>query len=177
MHDGYIFILGIGGTASASSPATTLLDTMLAALPPVKRAALLGEVVPLDNAGHWHDPLIDPVLGDMADAEVLLVVTPLPAGLLPARLAALLERATPLVQAGRLAGKYAALLGVSTAPNASAPGMARLEQFCVSAGILVVGSLLVPGDVLPDHTAQAVELAQLTYHQARQHHPDALPRV
>lgn len=167
MHDGYLFTLAICGTATATSPAPMLLNAMLAALPPVKRAAWLGEVVPLDSSGRWHDPLLDAVVADMRDAEVLLVVSPLYSSRLqpeqatahlPARLVALLERAAPLAAAGHLRGACAAFVGIdmagstAAASNASAVDrivqkqmlFAPLQRFCVLAGMEIVGALLVP---------------------------------
>ncbi|MCU0492003.1 MAG: hypothetical protein MUD01_10465 [Chloroflexaceae bacterium] len=134
MHDGYLFTLGLCGTASASSPAPALLNAMLAALPPVKRAALLGEVLPFDSQGQLLDAMLPAILGDIRDAELLLVVTPLlPGGRLPARLEALLHRASQLLVA--LPPKYAVLVAVDDAEpalNAAdlATGRAQLAQLC-----------------------------------------------
>jgi hypothetical protein len=92
MHDGYLYTLGICGTAAGNNPAPALLSAMLRAIPPVKRAAMLGEVVLLDDPTTFTDPLLDRVLADMYDAELLFIVTPTPGGRLPARLTQLLAR-------------------------------------------------------------------------------------
>ncbi|NTU84737.1 MAG: hypothetical protein HGA45_36135, partial [Chloroflexales bacterium] len=68
MHDGYIFTLGICGSASMSGPAQGCLDLMLATLSPVKRAAYLGEIRVSEGAPSLDDPLRGPVAGAIADA-------------------------------------------------------------------------------------------------------------
>jgi hypothetical protein len=93
MHDGYIFTLGIAG--SAGGPTAHCLDVMLAALPPVKRAAYLGDVLTSPGLPSLDDPLTAPILADVADAEVLLIVTPFLGGRLPPRLAALMRTTPP----------------------------------------------------------------------------------
>ncbi len=100
MHDGYIFTLGIAG--SAGGPTAAGLDLMLAALPPVKRAAYLGDVFTSTGLPSLDDPLTTPILADIADAEVLLIVTPFIAGRLPARIIAL-TRTTPANNRSRFA--------------------------------------------------------------------------
>ncbi len=206
MHDGYIYTLAICGSAAASTPAPAVVNAMLAALPPVKRAALLGEVVMLNTPADktLHDPLIDQVVPDMTDAEILLLVTPLLVRVraegetqvrLPARLEDLLRRAAPLVQAGQLRGKLAALVGVDTSPAAHEHNadssldrivyrqtmLAPLQRFCVDAGIEIVGAAIVPAaDAAPAEleptTAETVSaLAQRAYQRARQQLPHALP--
>lgn len=179
MHDGYIFTLGICGSASPSNPAPALLDAMLAALPPVKRAALLGEIVPLDGAGKLHDPLLDPIIQDLRDAEVILMVTPLASsGRLPARLAALVKRAAPLVATGVLHGKVAVLVGVVAAadmPAGAAP--AQLQRFCDEAGIAIADMIILAEPAAAD--AAVVDRlkvsAQRAYALARQRVAYALP--
>jgi hypothetical protein len=202
MHDGYIFTLAICGTANASTPAIAAVNTMLAALPPVKRAALLGEVLPLDSSDSPHDTLIDEVMTDMQDAEVLLLVSPLyrvaarEDVALPARLAALLERATqpPLLE--RLRGRWAVLVGIDTADDAAAQAsqggvdgivyrqmmLAPLQRFCLDAGLDVAGSAILaapqgqpPEMLAPAQAARLDTLAQRAYAQARQTVPHALP--
>jgi hypothetical protein len=171
MHDGYIFTLAICGTAAASSLAPALLNTMLAAIPPVKRAALLGEVVPLDQSGRLHDTLSDQVIADIRDAEVLFLVSPLyhiaqqtetPAVTLPERFRALLARAASRSTDEQWHGKSAALVIVDTAGKRADDGddtnvtdsrvdqivykhmlLAPLQRFCVEAGIEVVGATIV----------------------------------
>lgn len=178
MHDGYLFTLGISASASVVSPAPKLLDVMLAALPPVKRAALLGEVLPLDNRGLPHDPLLAPITRDMHDAEVLLIVTPLWPVALPTRLATLLDHARPSAQSGALRGKVALLVGIAASVDkAELLALARLQDFCAEAGIVIADTLVVTEEQAADNaTAEALQaLARRAYGQARQLVPDALP--
>lgn len=188
MHDGYLYTLGICGTVAASTPAPALLNTMLAALPPVKRAALLGEVLPLDTNGDLHDPLVDAIVADMHDAEVVLLVSPLyyrdGQVALPARLTALLDRAMPLVAAGQLRDKVAALVGVIPAPPENVgcrEVLAPLHHFCARAGITVAGVAVIDEqtDSIPrPETLQTVrELARCAYAQARRRCPAVLPHT
>jgi hypothetical protein len=100
MHDGYIFTLGIAG--SAGGPVAACLDIMLAALPPVKRAAYLGDVLTSVELPSLDDPFLTLILGDVADAEVLLIVTPFLVGRLPPRLTAL-AHTTPSADRQRFA--------------------------------------------------------------------------
>lgn len=179
MHDGYIFTLGICGSASPSTPAPALLDAMLSALPPVKRAALLGEIMPLDGAGQPYDPLLDPIIQDLRDAEVILMVTPLSSsGRLPARLTALVERAAPLVATGVLRGKVAVLVGVVVA--ADMPGGAvpvQLQRFCDEAGIAIADMMILAELAAADAAVidRLKASAQRTYALARQRVAHALP--
>ncbi|MCG8351863.1 MAG: hypothetical protein MI924_29205 [Chloroflexales bacterium] len=138
MHDGYIFTLGICGTSSASSPAPMLLDAMLAALPPVKRAALLGDIMLLDHGGKPNDPLLDPIVRDMVDAELLLIVTPVWSDeQLPLRLLALLKRAMPLAETGALSGKMATLVGIVPPSRLRRPPFLPIYEFCKRANMTV----------------------------------------
>lgn len=204
MHDGYLFTLGMCGTAAASNPAPAVLNSMLGALPPVKRAALLGEVLSLDSGGALHDPLLAQVAADMRDAELLLFVTPVYRSpsrgdmRLPARLAALLQAAALLAQAERWPGKHAALVAVVSGDDnpTSADNdthtvdhaiyrqavFAPLQRFCVVAGIRIGGTAIVPAPdstqaaaPAPDVLADVQALARRVYAQARQDVPHALP--
>lgn len=195
MHDGYLFTLGICGTAAATTSAPDLLNAMLGALPPVKRAALLGEVLHLDSNNNLYDPLLDAIVSDLRDAEVVLLISPLyyRAGYgrsvtaLPARLTALFERCASLATTGQLHGTIVVLVGVIS--SLQSPLLEReqhrelldpLHRFCVGAGMTIAGQTVVydHADALPLpetlHTVRA--LAQHAYAQARQRCPDALPR-
>jgi hypothetical protein len=205
MHDGYLFTLGICGTAAASSPALAVLNGMLEALPHVKRAALLGEVLRLEGGGALHDPLLAQVAADMRDAEILLLVTPVYRSAstgdmrLPARLAELLQAAAPLAQAERWPGKHAALVAVvsddspTSADDATTPTVDRaiyrqavfapLQRFCIAAGIRIDGTAIVPAPdspqaavLAPAVLADVQALARRVYALARQDAPHALPR-
>ena len=164
MHDGYIFTLGVCGSASASGPAPACLDAMLAALPPVKRAAYLGEVLTSDGAPSLADPLTAPLLADLADAELLLLVTPLPGGVLPNRLRALASGlfATPPPARPRLA----VLVAFGDAPAALQP----LRHALGLAGVELREELVAPVVSIED----AVSLARRAYAQARLLQPHAL---
>lgn len=166
MHDGYIFTLGICG--SAGGPAQACLDAMLAALPPVKRAAYLGEVLRSDGAPSLADPLTLPLLGEIADAELLLVVAPLPGGVLPPRLRALAQA----LLAAPLAGpRFAALVAFAN----DAGALASLRNALASAGATLVGELRFPTDAADElWLPAAIELARAAYAQARTLHPEAL---
>jgi hypothetical protein len=201
MHDGYIFTLAICGTATASNPAPRLLNTMLAALPPVKRAALLGELVPLDQSGNLHDPLLDQIIADMHDAEVLLLISPLyrmphPTASwsvrLPDRLQTLLKYAASQAKTNQWQGKVAAIVVVDSAGELTDSMiesqidrivykqmlLAPLQRFCIEAGIEVVGATIVSeASIEPTEHGQKIvrSLAQRTYASARQRWPQALP--
>jgi len=176
MHDGYIFTLGICGSTRAGHPALILLEAMLCALPPVKRAAHLGEVLLLEQDQQIHDPLRDPVLADMRDAEVLLIVTPLHTANLPFRLAGLLDYAGDLA-AGGLRGKIAVLVGIDPGTPPKPASLALLQRFCDDAGITVAGKLMLTEDqaVEPTTPDRVADLARQAYALARQDLPDALP--
>jgi len=164
MHDGYIFTLGVCGSASDSGPAPACLDAMLAALPPVKRAAYLGEVLVSEGAPSLADPLTAPLLAEIADAELLLLVTPLPGGALPARVRALangLSAAPPLARP-----RLAALVAFGNAATALLP----LRHALALAGVELLGELVAPAVSIED----AVSLARRAYAQARLLQPDAL---
>ncbi|WP_129629856.1 hypothetical protein [Candidatus Oscillochloris fontis] len=174
MHDGYIFTLGICGSASDSSIAPACLDTMLAAIPPVKRAALLGEVLLSAGVPDLADPLSAPIWADLADAEAFFLVTPLVVGGLPARLAALLRHV--VAAPPPLRPRHAALVLLGSATPAT---QALLDHLCRASGADLVGTVwLEPdADLTPTVRQQLVQLAQQTYRQARQLHPEALPHA
>ncbi|PMP80736.1 MAG: hypothetical protein C0184_09045, partial [Chloroflexus aggregans] len=71
MHDGYLFTLGICGSAAEDDPAPEVLSALLGAIPPVKRAAFLG-VLPSEQP----DLLVAEIVADMRDAELIVMVTP-----------------------------------------------------------------------------------------------------
>jgi len=166
MHDGYLFTLGICGSASDSGAAPAILDAMLAALPPVKRAAYLGEVLISEGAPSLDDPLAGPLLADVADAELLLVVTPTPGDRPPPRLQALARAlaVAPLPPAERLL--VVVTLGAAD-PAALAAGFA---------GAALAGALQLPADAAADAAIpRAAELARAAYARARALRPHALP--
>jgi hypothetical protein len=170
MHDGYIFTIGICGSASDSGPAPACLDAMLAALPPVKRAAYLGEVLLSEGEPTLDDPLTAPLLGDIADAEVVLVATPLPGGALPARLQTL----AAALEAGGHDGRrrFAALVVFTDGPVAP---LWPLRHALEAAEVEVVGEIYgAADDTGADTLAEAVALARAAYSRARHLHPDAL---
>jgi multimeric flavodoxin WrbA len=203
MHDGYIYTLALCGATTLSTAAPLIVNTMLAAIPPVKRAAWLGEVLPLTANTSPADPLLDEVLADLHDAEVMLIITPLyqrtgsddtHTSALPARLMRLFDRAGPLAAAGHLRGKTAALVGVETGENsAAAPEsaldrivhkqtvLAPLQRFCLDAGITIAGAAVLAAlpdtatDLSPDDGQIVRTLAERAYEQARQQVPHALP--
>lgn len=177
MHDGYVYTLGICGSAAANSPAPALLDALLAALPPVKRAALLGEVVPLDANGRLSDPLVPLVVNDMRDAELILIVTPVSASSLPLRLTVCLDYAEPLATASMLRGKVAILVGISSHRGIGDVAFQRLQQFCENAGMSIADATLLTADRLldPDATDVLKAVVQRAYTQIHQRIPYALP--
>ncbi|PDW01944.1 hypothetical protein [Candidatus Viridilinea mediisalina] len=171
MHDGYLYTLGICGSAAGSGPAPECLSMMLAALPPVKRAAFLGEVL-LNQAGpSLADPLRDPLYHELADAEVLLLVTPLLGGALPARLSAL---ATLLIQKPLpKAPAYAVLVSFNDQPRV---GLALLQRALTTNGIELLHELSVPNEAdLVAFGLTAIAAAQQAYGRARLLYPEALP--
>lgn len=172
MHDGYIFSLGICGSANDSGLTPACLDTLLGAIPPVKRAALLGEVLVSLGMPDLHDPLIAPILADIADAEILLIVTPIAGGGLPARLRGLFQAvaANPPPTHPR----FAALVFVGANDTTA---LATLHRFCAVVQATIMGELwLADGRALDATTQQQlVALAQSTYAAARRDTPTALP--
>ncbi|RRR76156.1 MAG: hypothetical protein EI684_03495 [Candidatus Viridilinea halotolerans] len=171
MHDGYLYTLGICGSTAGNGPAPQCLDLMLAALPPVKRAAYLGEVL-LDHASPgFRDPLLAPLYVELADAELLLIVTPLPGGQLPPRLQALAHVLckTPLVSAPR----YAIFIGFADHPPHALDAL-RLALTLNNTTLL--HERFAPTAANPVAIAtEAIIWAQHAYACARRHHPEALP--
>lgn len=170
MHDGYLFTLGICGSASDGGPARMCLDAMLAALPPVKRAAYLGEVLISSDAPSLDDPLTAPLLADIADAEVLLLVTPLPGGNLPPRLRMLADALAAASLPTRR--RFVALVAVGDGPT---DGLWPLRYALESAAIEIIGELYVGDETDPEElVADAVALARIAFSRAHFAHPDAL---
>jgi len=171
MHDGYIYTLGICGSASGSGPAPACLDLMLAAVPPVKRAAYLGEVMLSSGAVSLVDPLIEPVRADIDAAELLIIVTPLPGERLPARLTALvnaIEREPPSV-----ARRFALLVVFA---DASLAGLWPLRHALEDAAIELLNEIYIPTESDPQLIAdELIALARQAYGRARAMHPEALP--
>jgi hypothetical protein len=169
MHDGYLFTLGVCGSASGG-PAQHCLDAMLAALPPVKRAAYLGEVLVSESAPSLRDPLVAPLLAEIADAELLLAATPLPGGLLPPRLRALAEAIIAAPPAGP---RFAVL--ISFADNLVARTLDPLRAAFAACGATLIGELQFPADApAAVWKGDATELARAAYARARSLHPEAL---
>ncbi len=171
MHDGYIFTIGICGGASGLAPAC--LDVMLAALPPVKRAALLGEVLLSTGIPSLDDPLIEPIRADIADAELLLLVTPLVGGGVPARLRALAHRvrfAPPPPRA-----RFVVIVVVGQRDDEAILSLRRLRT---AVGAAAAGELwLEDRDALgAEQRRQLEDLARAAYDRARRFEPGALPR-
>ncbi len=169
MHDGYLFTLGICGSAGAGHPALQLLDAMLAALPPVKRALYLGEVQPAGADGSWHEPLRDPLRADLADAEILLLVTPTLAGKLPTRLYTLFNQLPAANPTWPLE-----IVAIAIGPAAD-QALARLQGFFAAPDIHFQG-LALNADEVDAAMPQALALARAAYRRARAALPEALPR-
>ncbi|NJN19317.1 MAG: hypothetical protein HC822_25240 [Oscillochloris sp.] len=171
MHDGYLFILGICGSSSGSGPAPAVLDAALAAVPPVKRAAYFGEVLVSDGAPNLVDPLVNPVIADIADAEVLVIVTPLPGGRLPPALGRLAGASLATPAQGRRFIVFVAF------GDDSADPFRRLRMNLHNSGAQIVGEIQAPYDcpaevVIP----QVIGLIRQAYQCARTEHPEALPQ-
>ena len=171
MHDGYIFTLGICGSASENGPAPGCLDLMLAALAPVKRAAYLGEILLSEGVPSFADPLLAPIATDIADAEVLLFATPLPGGTLPTRLLALArirERVPPPPRR-----RFAVLVAFT---DGSTAALWPLRYALEAAAIEILGELYAPADA--DRAAidaEATALARFAYARACASYPGTLP--
>ncbi|MFV9505051.1 MAG: hypothetical protein AB4911_10860 [Oscillochloridaceae bacterium umkhey_bin13] len=170
MHDGYIFTLGVCGSAAGGGPAPACLDLMLAAIPPVKRAAYLGEV--FDSVERDAlDPLTVPVRLDLADAELLLLTTPLPGGALPPRLRSLTRALMVAPPPPRR--RYAAIVAFA---DGSLDGLWPLRHALEAAEIEILGELYASVDADPATLADDLaELARMAYGRARAMHPEALP--
>ena len=157
MHDDYLFTLGVCGTASDASRAPALLNAMLGAIPPVKRAALLGDVRRLDDPSNiGGDGLLDEVAADFADAELLIIATPAVAGDVPPRLADLLAMAAHEVRP--TLPKHALLLATDEEGDESgALALARLVAWCEQCGVSVAAQVALP---LATADAEALEQAR-----------------
>ncbi len=176
MHDGYLFTLGVCFSTSADSPALMLLDTLLGALPPVKRAAFLSDVDPLDDQAGFDHELLPAIVSDLCDAELLIVVTPIASDSLPVRLTALLHQAAPLATSGVLREKMVLLVGIAHSEEKNAP-FAHLHHFCLTAGMTLATAVVVCKDAaLQPGTLEQLRLAaQQAYAQIRIRIPGALP--
>lgn len=170
MHDGYIFTLGLCGSAAGGGPAPALLDLMLAALPPVKRAAYLGEV--FDSLEQPAlDPLSEPVCADLADAELLLLTTPLPGGFLPTRLRKLAQ----LIATAPLPTKRR-FVALVVCTDGALEGLWPLRDAFEAAEIEILSEVYVAAEADPAELADELrEVAQIAYGRARALHPKALP--
>ena len=167
MHDGYLFTLGIGGTAAGNHPAPALLSHALGSIPPVKRAALLGEVVLHAGLPTGADPLIDQVLIDIRDAELLFIVTPVVEGHLPLRLQQLLVAAQRL----DLAGKHALLITLRRGAAANH----ELAAFCAANRIVICANLaFVEDEALAAQKIQVEHASLAAYRMARRALPESV---
>jgi hypothetical protein len=168
MHDGYLFTLGICGSAAAGHPALHVLDAMLAALPPVKRALYLGAVQPSGTDGTWQEPLLAPLIADLADAEILLLATPAPPGGLPGRLRAALNQLP-------VADRRASLQVVAVAVGPAAEQSLAWLQSCFAAPAIHFRSLALAPDDVFTAMPRALDLSRDAYRCARVALPAALP--
>ncbi len=177
MHDGYIFTLGICGVAADSHPAPALLDALMAALPPVKRAAFLGDVLPINDAGAVYDPLLEPIINDIADAETVLIVAPLRTDGPPARLIHILEQAARSDAVIQPRPRFAVLVGIASNSDAAPELLAPARDCCDQLGIAVASAQIISIAEAVDPTMQQALLDQVrhVYLQARARYPDALP--
>lgn len=172
MHDGYLFTLGICGTASGSSPAPALIGAMLRAIPPVKRAALLGEVLLLDDPTIFADPLRETVLADIRDAELLLIVSPLRSGRLPGRLTQLLKVAAEMP----LGGKHALVVLLGTAEDRLRTAEHVISRLIEPSGMHIIETLTASDELISPTEQAAIEAATLrAYQVARALRSDLLP--
>ncbi|NTV64626.1 MAG: hypothetical protein HGA65_13995 [Oscillochloris sp.] len=171
MHDGYIFTIGICGSTGGLAP--TCLDAMLAALPPVKRAALLGEVLLSEGAPDLHDPLVEPIRADIADAELLLIVTPVLGTALPTRLYELARRV--IITPPPTRPRHALLVILGQCDEAA---LTPLRHLCAAAEARIVSELWVKDeDTLSDEQRKQLEyLTRAAYEIARGLVPEALPQ-
>lgn len=140
MHDGYLFTLGICGSADEDDPAPEVLSALLGQLPPVKRAAFLGP-----SPSGQPDALLTDIVADMRDAELIVIVTPATVPQLPARLNDLLRAA----YAADLSGRYAALVAIG--PHAAAV-LNELRAAVVTCGFTLAGAFALTTDTPLPHT-------------------------
>ncbi|NTW01195.1 MAG: NAD(P)H-dependent oxidoreductase [Oscillochloris sp.] len=171
MHDGYIFTIGICGSANGLAPAC--LDIMLSALPPVKRAALLGEVLLFEGTPSLDDPLIGPIRADIADAELLVLVTPVLGNDIPTRLHTLANAMN--IAPPPASPRFAVLVIIGPHNNAA---LSSLRHICTMAGATVIGELWVEdtGNLSIEIERLLATLARVAYTQAHSLHPEALPQ-
>ena len=175
MHDGYLFILGLCGTASGTSLAPTLLSAMLKTVPPVKRAALLGEVTLLDDWRSTDDHLLLAAIDDMADAELLLLVTPARTHGLPLRFQQLLRQSSQTL-GKRLAGRYAVLAVIAEGGDPAA-ALTELGEYAEHVGLVVAERLCIGADLSEAEALALGNAAALrAYRAARTLAPHALPQ-
>lgn len=168
MHDGYLFTLGVCGTASAASVAPALLDAMMHALPPVKRVALLGDVLLIGDADDLsRDEMLDQIAGDLPDAEAFLVVTPVVHRGLPPRLQAALRRAGERAGAHGLSDTIAALVCVGGDSADREAAEVAFRRWCDSHDVALGGVLMLPDEPMDELVLrEAVRLARETYDNA-----------
>lgn len=159
MHDGYLFTLGICGSADEDDPAPDVLSALLGQLPPVKRAAFLGPLPP-----GQPDALLADIVADMHDAELIVIVSPATVPQLPARLNDLLRAA----YAANLAGRYAALVAVG--PHAAAV-LNELRAAVTTCGFTLAGAFALASDTPLPYTG--IQAAYKTARAALA--PHALP--
>ncbi|WP_298816597.1 hypothetical protein [Chloroflexus sp.] len=159
MHDGYLFTLGICGSADEDDPAPELLSALLGALPPVKRAAFLG-VLPFEQP----DPLLTDIIADMTDAELIVIVAPATTPQLPTRLNTLLCAAT----AARINGRYAFIAAIGQHAGAI---LRQIHTAATACGLIVAGA-----HAMTDNQPPPLEEVRAAYAIARATlAPDALP--
>lgn len=144
MHDGYLFTIGVGEVGDATAP---ILLAAMAALPPVKRVALLGDVRPYDGRVQRGD-MLDGVLDDLRDAELAVLAVPAPPWGLSGRLTALLDRTIALASQGSLRGLEVVAL---VAGPGAALGSERLQAWGTVAGMRlhIMGTATLPDDPQP----------------------------
>jgi len=160
MHDGYLFTLGICGSAAEDDPAPEVLSTLLGAIPPVKRAAFLG-VLPTEQP----DPLVSEIVADMRDAELIVIVTPASTPQLPARLNDLLRAAC----ATDLGEHYAVLVAIGPYAASVLPALQAVVTQC---DLVVTGTAALAAD-----DPAPIEVVRTAYTTARAAlAPHALPR-
>lgn len=170
MHDGYLFTLGICGTASSASIAPGLLTAMMRLIRPVKRVAHLGDICPLQADGSLaNDSFLEEVVDDIPDAEALLIVTPVLHRGLPPRLQALLTCASERLAASAFAEMIAGLVCVGGDPADREVAELAVRRWCDQHQITLGGVLALPDALLdPAEQELALELARQVYEGASQ---------
>jgi|HigsolmetaAR202D_1030399.scaffolds.fasta_scaffold00005_99 Predicted flavoprotein len=170
MHDGYLFTLGICGTASSASIAPNLLTAMMKAIRPVKRVAHLGDIRPLQSDGSLtKDSFLEEVVDDIPDAEALLIVTPLLHGGLPPRLQALLACASERLEANAFSDMLAGLVCVGGDAGEREAAESAVRRWCDQHQIGLLDVVALPDAPLdPAVQEPALELARRVYDGASQ---------